>query len=156
MNCSSVPGFRCKIRSTSALAPRRDSTERSQRCGDRRFSRTISRRASRRPSWPQREGSSRDAPGCLSLIFSRWAASLWVMCLCLISFSTRSRSRSGWFKVIRSASIAPSATYESGHFYFAQTGHSHFAATRQSRTLKTCPSHRMLKAGCSGPRAITR
>jgi hypothetical protein len=31
--------------------------------------------------------------------------------------------------VIRSASIAPSATYESGHFYFAQTGHSHFAAT---------------------------
>jgi hypothetical protein len=25
--------------------------------------------------------------------------------------------------------MAPSATYESGHFYFAQTGHSHFAAT---------------------------
>jgi hypothetical protein len=23
----------------------------------------------------------------------------------------------------------PSATHESGHFYFAQTGHSHFAAT---------------------------
>jgi hypothetical protein len=25
--------------------------------------------------------------------------------------------------------MGPSATYESGHFYFAQTGHSHFAAT---------------------------
>jgi hypothetical protein len=41
----------------------------------------------------------------------------------------RSRSRSRWFKAIRSVSIAPSATYESGHFYFAQTGHPHFAAT---------------------------
>ena len=45
------------------------------------------------------------------------------------SCSTRSRSRSRWFKAIRFVSIAPSATYESGHFYFAQTGHSHFAAT---------------------------
>jgi hypothetical protein len=41
----------------------------------------------------------------------------------------RSRSRSRWLKAIRSVSIAPSATYESGHFYFAQIGHSHFAAT---------------------------
>jgi hypothetical protein len=31
--------------------------------------------------------------------------------------------------VIRSVSIGPSATYETGHSYFAQTGHSHFAAT---------------------------
>jgi hypothetical protein len=36
---------------------------------------------------------------------------------------------SRWLKAIRSVSIGPSATYESGHFYFAQTGHSHFAAT---------------------------
>src|ERR1700686_3017002 len=66
---------------------------------------------------------------CRSLIFSRLAASLWVICFCLISCSTRSRSRSRWLKAIRSVSIAPPATYESGHFYFAQTGHSHFAAT---------------------------
>jgi hypothetical protein len=39
--------------------------------------------------------------------------------------------------VIRSASIAPSATYESGHFYFAQTGHSHFAATHNAHALTT-------------------
>jgi hypothetical protein len=30
---------------------------------------------------------------------------------------------------MRSVSIGPSATHESGHFYFAQSGHSHFAAT---------------------------
>jgi hypothetical protein len=28
--------------------------------------------------------------------------------------------------------MGPSATHESGHFYFAQTGHSHFAATKNS------------------------
>src|SRR5450432_1208096 len=38
-------------------------------------------------------------------------------------------SRSRWLKLSRSVSIGPSATHESGHFYFAQTGHSHFAAT---------------------------
>ena len=64
-----------------------------------------------------------------SLIFSRLAAAIWVICLRWISGNTRSRSRSGWLKAIRSVSMAPSATYESGHFYFAQTGHSHFAAT---------------------------
>jgi hypothetical protein len=31
---------------------------------------------------------------------------------------------------MRSVSMRPSATYETGHSYFAQTGHSHFAATR--------------------------
>jgi hypothetical protein len=31
--------------------------------------------------------------------------------------------------------MAPSATYESGHFYFAQTGHSHFAATLGQRLM---------------------
>jgi hypothetical protein len=31
--------------------------------------------------------------------------------------------------------MGPSATYESGHFYFAQTGHSHFAATRSVDTI---------------------
>jgi hypothetical protein len=30
---------------------------------------------------------------------------------------------------MRSVSIGPSASHETGHFYFAQTGHSHFAAT---------------------------
>ena len=39
------------------------------------------------------------------------------------------RSRSRWLKAIRSVSMGPSATHETGHFYFAQTGHSHFAAT---------------------------
>jgi hypothetical protein len=43
------------------------------------------------------------------------------------------RSRSRWLKAIRSVSMGPSATYESGHFYFAQTGHSHFAATQTYR-----------------------
>jgi hypothetical protein len=33
--------------------------------------------------------------------------------------------------------MGPSATYESGHFYFAQTGHSHFAATPIAASL-TC------------------
>jgi hypothetical protein len=33
------------------------------------------------------------------------------------------------FKAISSVSMSPSASHESGHFYFAQTGHSHFAAT---------------------------
>ncbi len=70
-----------------------------------------------------------------SLIFSRLAASLWVICFCLISCSTRSRSRSRWLRASRSVSIAPSATYESGHFYFAQTGHSHFAATSHQTVL---------------------
>src|SRR6266446_3907431 len=31
---------------------------------------------------------------------------------------------------MRSVSMRPSATHESGHSYFAQTGHSHFAATQ--------------------------
>src|ERR1700693_1056025 len=48
---------------------------------------------------------------------------------CFTSWSTRRRSRSRWLKAIRSVSMGPSATHESGHFYFAQTGHSHFAAT---------------------------
>jgi DNA-binding protein HU-beta len=30
---------------------------------------------------------------------------------------------------MRSVSMRPPATHETGHFYFAQTGHSHFAAT---------------------------
>src|SRR5882762_11881784 len=47
----------------------------------------------------------------------------------LTSCSTPSRSRSRWRKAIRSVSMEPSATHESGHFYFAQTGHSHFAPT---------------------------
>src|SRR5258708_7349713 len=38
--------------------------------------------------------------------------------------------------------MGPSATHESGHFYFAQTGHSHFAATgwvgRLDTTLIFC------------------
>src|SRR5947208_8981742 len=72
---------------------------------------------------------------CRSLIFSRLAASICVICFCWTSCSTRSRSRSRWLKAIRSVSIAPPATYESGHFYFAQTGHSHFAATSQSERL---------------------
>jgi hypothetical protein len=29
--------------------------------------------------------------------------------------------------------MGPSATHETGHFYFAQTGHSHFAATSFTR-----------------------
>src|SRR5260370_6950854 len=33
--------------------------------------------------------------------------------------------------------MGPSATHESGHFYFAQTGHSHFAATRWVGRLDT-------------------
>jgi hypothetical protein len=59
-----------------------------------------------------------------SLIFSRLAAAICVICFCWTSCSTRNLSRSRWLKAIRSVSI-----YESGHFYFAQTGHSHFAAT---------------------------
>src|ERR1700692_3224300 len=87
---------------------------------------------------------------CRSLIFSRLAASICVTCVSLISCSTRSRSRSRWLKAIRSVSIAPSATYESGHFYFAQTGHSHFAAivvansltaTRSRYKLPPIPNH---------------
>src|SRR3984893_3459176 len=36
--------------------------------------------------------------------------------------------------------MGPSATYESGHFYFAQTGHSHFAATKfRSFVDSSCP-----------------
>jgi hypothetical protein len=31
--------------------------------------------------------------------------------------------------------MGPSATHESGHFYFAQTGHSHFAATLPGDSL---------------------
>jgi hypothetical protein len=31
--------------------------------------------------------------------------------------------------------MRPSATYESGHFYFAQIGHSHFAATMMASPL---------------------
>src|ERR1700730_9611412 len=73
---------------------------------------------------------------CRSLIFSRLAASLCVSCLRLTSCSTRSRSRSRWLKAIRSVSMRPSGTYESGHFYFAQIGHSHFAATDCEAKLK--------------------
>jgi hypothetical protein len=39
--------------------------------------------------------------------------------------------------VIRSVSMGASAIYETGHFYFAQTGHSHFAATYMQCSL-TC------------------
>jgi type I restriction-modification system DNA methylase subunit len=53
-----------------------------------------------------------------------------VNCFCCTSCNTFNRSRSRWLKVIRSVSMGASAIYESGHFYFAQTGHSHFAATR--------------------------
>jgi hypothetical protein len=35
--------------------------------------------------------------------------------------------------------MGPSATYESGHFYFAQTGHSHFAATPKVENLDAPP-----------------
>src|SRR6266850_375496 len=38
---------------------------------------------------------------------------------------------------MRSVSMRPSATHESGHSYFAQTGHSHFAATLAAISL--CP-----------------
>jgi hypothetical protein len=31
--------------------------------------------------------------------------------------------------------MGPSATYESGHFYFAQTGHSHFGSDTIMRQL---------------------
>jgi hypothetical protein len=43
---------------------------------------------------------------------------------------------------MRSVSIGPSASHETGHFYFAQTGHSHFAATRfcQPRRNLVVPS----------------
>src|SRR5207245_1121508 len=61
--------------------------------------------------------------------FNRLAAATCVRCFCFTSCNTRSRSRSRWLKAIRSVSMGPSATHESGHFYFAQTGHSHFAAT---------------------------
>jgi hypothetical protein len=44
----------------------------------------------------------------------RLAASI---CFCLTSCSTRNLSRSRWLKAIRSVSMGPSATYESGHFY---------------------------------------
>jgi hypothetical protein len=57
------------------------------------------------------------------------AAAICVIYFCWTSCSTRNRSRSRWLKAIRSVSMGPSATYESGHFYFAQTGHSHLAAT---------------------------
>src|SRR5882762_9144082 len=36
---------------------------------------------------------------------------------------------------MRSVSMRPSATHESGHSYFAQTGHSHFAATLVANSL---------------------
>ena len=49
--------------------------------------------------------------------------------------STRNRSRSCWLRAIRAVSIGALATYESGHFFFAQTGHSHFAATHQLTRL---------------------
>src|SRR5216683_1253229 len=58
-----------------------------------------------------------------------------VICFCWTSCSTPNRSRSRWLKAIRSVSIGPSATHESGHFYFAQTGHSHFAATETAFAL---------------------
>src|ERR1700722_790016 len=80
----------------------------------------------RSPCSPRRNSSRRI---WRSLIFSRLAAAICVICFCLTSCSTRNLSRSRWLKAIRSVSIGPSATHESGHFYFAQTGHSHFAAT---------------------------
>jgi hypothetical protein len=52
-----------------------------------------------------------------------------VNCFCCTSYNTFNRSRSRWLNAIRSVSMGPSATHESGHFRFAQTGHSHFAAT---------------------------
>jgi hypothetical protein len=76
-----------------------------------------------------------------------------VMCFRLISCNTRSRSRSRWFKAIRSVSIAPSATYESGHFYFAQTGHSHFAATLQPVWLTLVTRSVKVRAVRSGSRS---
>jgi hypothetical protein len=36
---------------------------------------------------------------------------------------------------MRSVSMGPSATHESGHFCFAQTGHSHFAPTQANQEL---------------------
>jgi hypothetical protein len=36
---------------------------------------------------------------------------------------------------MRSVSMRPSATHETGHSYFAQTGHSHFAATIRGNSL---------------------
>jgi hypothetical protein len=42
-------------------------------------------------------------------------------------------------EAIRSASMAPPPTHETGHFYFAQNGHSHLAAT-PSCTLRTASS----------------
>jgi hypothetical protein len=32
--------------------------------------------------------------------------------------------------------MAPSTTYESGHFYFAQIGYSHFAATSDAKSCQ--------------------
>jgi hypothetical protein len=48
--------------------------------------------------------------------------------------------RSRWLNAMRSVSIGPSASHETGHFYFAQTGHSHFAATRRKLNLGGPPT----------------
>src|SRR6266852_938803 len=40
--------------------------------------------------------------------------------------------------------MGPSATHESGHFYFAQTGHSHFAATDSTRDVDFWPPKSVL------------
>jgi hypothetical protein len=72
-----------------------------------------------------------------AIAVGRLAPAICVICFCWTSCSTRNRSRSRWLKAIRSVSMGPSATYESGHFYFAQTGHSHFAATKIPGSL-TC------------------
>jgi hypothetical protein len=45
--------------------------------------------------------------------------------------------------------MGPSATYESGHFYFAQTGHSHFAATRVGGFVDLAGSKKLRYARCA-------
>src|ERR1039458_5995588 len=46
---------------------------------------------------------------------------------------------------MRSVSMRPSATHETGHSYFAQTGHSHFAATLAAPPLDKSVVCRMLR-----------
>jgi hypothetical protein len=41
--------------------------------------------------------------------------------------------------------MAPPATYETGHFYFAQTGHSHFAATLAANSLSPGQEKRTMR-----------
>jgi hypothetical protein len=58
-----------------------------------------------------------------------------------------------WFclKAIRSVSMGPSATYESGHFYFVQTGHSHFAATNLANALTWLDWQNKMSGTCPAP-----